>query len=78
MAACTPRICLQSTSGPQVVSGWDHIGTAQAVAFQTMKGLSFKNSRIILMAKQEDFRDYWGPSSGRRSHSTGRNIKAND
>ena len=52
MAACTPRICLQSTSGPQVVSGWDHIGTAQAVAFQTMKGLSFKDSRMILMAKQ--------------------------
>src|SRR6266852_4605572 len=37
---------------PQVVSEWDHDGTAQAVAFRTLQGLSVKNARTVLMAKQ--------------------------
>lgn len=45
---------------PQVVSEWDHDGTAQAVAFQTLKGLSVKNSRILLMAKQGEFQRLFG------------------
>lgn len=45
---------------PQVVSEWDPDGTAQAVAFQTLKGLSVKNARIILMAKPGDFQRLLG------------------
>jgi insulysin len=45
---------------PQVVSEWHHNGTAQAVAFQTLKGLSVKNSRTVLMAKQGVFQKLLG------------------
>jgi insulysin len=45
---------------PQVVSEWDPNGTAQAVAFHTLKGLSVKNSRTVLMAKQGEFQRLLG------------------
>jgi insulysin len=45
---------------PQVVSEWDHSGNAQAVAFQTIKGLSVRNSRTVLMAKQGEFQRLLG------------------
>jgi insulysin len=45
---------------PQVVSEWDPDGTARAVAFQTLKGLSVKDSRIVLMAKQGKFQRVFG------------------
>lgn len=45
---------------PQVVSEWDPNGTAQAVAFQTLKGLSVKSSRTVLMAKQGEFQKLVG------------------
>src|SRR5882757_11245904 len=45
---------------PQVVSEWDPDGTAQAVAFQTLQGLSVKNSRAVLMAKQGEFQRLFG------------------
>lgn len=45
---------------PQVVSEWDPDGTAQAVAFRTLKGLSIKNGRTILMAKQGEFQRLFG------------------
>lgn len=43
---------------PQVVSEWD--GTAQSVAFQTLKGLSVENTRTVLMAKQGEFQRLFG------------------
>ncbi len=45
---------------PQVVSEWDPYGTARAVAFQTLKGLSVKDGRIVLMAKQGEFQRVFG------------------
>ena len=45
---------------PQVVSEWDPDGTAQGVAFQTLKGLSVKNSRIIFMARPGEFQRLFG------------------
>jgi Middle or third domain of peptidase_M16 len=45
---------------PQVVSEWDPDGTAQAVAFQTLKGFSVKNTRTFLMAKQGEFQRLFG------------------
>ena len=45
---------------PQVVSEWDHSGNAQAVAFQTIKGLSVRNSRTVLMAKQGEYQRLLG------------------
>ena len=45
---------------PSVVSEWDHTGNAQAVAFQTLKGLSVKNSRTVLMARQGVFEKLLG------------------
>ncbi len=45
---------------PQVVSEWDPDGTAQAVAFQTLKALSVRNSRTVLMAKQGEFQKVFG------------------
>jgi len=45
---------------PQVVSEWDPDGTAQAVAFQTLKGFSVKNGRVVLMAKQGEFQRLFG------------------
>ena len=45
---------------PQVVSEWDPDGTAQAVAFQTLRGLSVKNARTVLMAKQGEFQRLFG------------------
>ena len=45
---------------PQVVSQWDHDGTSQAVAFQTLKGLSVKNCRIVLTATQGEFQKLLG------------------
>jgi hypothetical protein len=45
---------------PQVVSEWDHDGTAQAVTFQTLNGFSVKNARTFLMAKQGEFQKLFG------------------
>jgi hypothetical protein len=45
---------------PQVVSEWDPDGTAQAVAFQALKGFSVKNARTFLMAKQGEFQRLFG------------------
>ncbi|KAI0306722.1 Metalloenzyme, LuxS/M16 peptidase-like protein [Multifurca ochricompacta] len=45
---------------PQVVSEWDPDGTAQAVAFHTLGGLSVRNSRIVLMGKKEEFERIMG------------------
>ena len=45
---------------PQVISEWDPDGTAQAVAFQTLRGLSVKNARTLLMAKQGEFQRLFG------------------
>ena len=45
---------------PQVVSEWDHDGTAKAVAIHTLNGLCVKNSRTILMARQEKFQELLG------------------
>ena len=49
-----------AVKAPQVVSEWDHAGNAQAVAFQTLKGLSAKNSRTVLMARQGAFQKLFG------------------
>jgi insulysin len=48
---------------PQVVSEWDHDGTAQAVAFQTLKGLSVKNSRHSSHGKAREFSELLGNSA---------------
>ncbi|KAI0005889.1 Metalloenzyme, LuxS/M16 peptidase-like protein [Russula compacta] len=40
---------------PLVVSEWDTNGTAQAIAFRTLEGLSVKNGRMVLMARKEEF-----------------------
>ena len=45
---------------PQVVSEWDHDGTAQAVSIHTLNGLCVKNSRTVLMARQEKFQELLG------------------
>jgi insulysin len=45
---------------PQVVFEWDPDGTAQAVAFQTLKGFSVNNSRTLVMAKQGEFQKLFG------------------
>jgi secreted Zn-dependent insulinase-like peptidase len=45
---------------PQVVSEWDPDGTGQAVAFQTLRELSVKNARTVLMAKQGEFQRLFG------------------
>ncbi|KAI0282121.1 Metalloenzyme, LuxS/M16 peptidase-like protein [Russula aff. rugulosa BPL654] len=45
---------------PQVISEWDPDGTAQAVAFQTLRALSVKNARTLLMAKQGEFQRLFG------------------
>ena len=45
---------------PQVVSEWDHDGTAKAVAIHTLNGLCVKNSRTVLMARQEKFQELLG------------------
>ena len=45
---------------PQVVSEWDTDGIAQGVAFRMLEGLSVRNSRTILMAKEEKFQRSMG------------------
>jgi insulysin len=45
---------------PQVVSEWDLDGTAQTVASRTLEGLGVRNSRIVLMAKKEEFQRLLG------------------
>jgi insulysin len=45
---------------PQVISEWDTEGTAQGVALRTLEGLSVRNSRIVLMAKKEEFQKLLG------------------
>ena len=45
---------------PQVVSEWDIGGTAQGVALRTLEGLSVRSSRLVLMAKKEEFQKLSG------------------
>lgn len=40
---------------PQVISEWDPEGVAQAVASRTLEGLNVRNSRVVFMAKREEF-----------------------